>query len=162
MLAVTGLTTGAKPLRRALVGELLLLMLWTAPTRRHLGAKVRGLLQSADSLLMARTYRQSHLLNMSGVGPIPDLPPEMSGSPPTPDVGGTRRLRGVLTHNGPTGDEIYGHQGYRNSVISAPAAVTRLSWVRDHSVNKPFYDPKYLMVDSLDRPCQHLEIHWGK
>ena len=33
----------------------------------------------AESLLVARTYRQSHLLNMSGVSPTPDLRVRMSG-----------------------------------------------------------------------------------
>jgi hypothetical protein len=56
---------------------------------------------------LARTYRQSHLLTMSGVPPTPDLRARMSGNPlfssglpPGSEVPGTVSDRGVLTQPG--------------------------------------------------------------
>ncbi len=59
------------------------------------------------SPLLARTYRQSHLLGTSGLVPASDihlpmsaLPRFSSASPPTPDVADPLRVRGVLTLSG--------------------------------------------------------------
>ncbi len=59
--------------------ESLLLMQWTAPTRRHLGAKKRCQPMGCECPELAKTYRQSHLLTMSEVAPTPDLRTRMSG-----------------------------------------------------------------------------------
>ena len=58
-----------------------------------------------ECLLMARTYRQSHLLVMSGLVPGSDIPLEMSASPLAPDVADTPGVRGLLTQMyGPAAD----------------------------------------------------------
>ena len=50
--------------------------------------------------LLARKRSSSHVRGTSGLGPTPDILSEMSALPLTPDVAGTRRVRGLLTHNG--------------------------------------------------------------
>ena len=60
-----------------------------------------------ECLLLAKTYRPSHLRGTSGMAPTPDLLAAMSGFRLIPsgiisgsDVPGTLGVRGVLTHNG--------------------------------------------------------------
>ncbi len=83
----------------------LLLMQWTAPTRRHLGAKMRLLLLSGLSPLMAKTYRSGHARYTSAYPSASDILAAMSGFDPIPsglhsgpDVAGATGIRRVLTH----------------------------------------------------------------
>ena len=47
------------------------------------------------------------------------LPPISSASPPGADLPGGVAEGPLLTRSGPMGDEVYGHQAYRNSGITA-------------------------------------------
>ena len=74
---------------------------------------------------LARTYRQSHLVAMSGMAPTPDFRVRMSGIlslssglPSGPDVADSPCVRGKMTQRRPTGDQVDGHQAYRTSVTS--------------------------------------------
>ncbi len=67
--------------------------------------QIAFLLKDAESLLMAKTYRQSRRRGTSAMAP---------GS----DVADSPCIRGVLTRRRPTGDQVDENQAYRTSVIS--------------------------------------------
>ncbi len=83
------------------------MMQWTAPAHRHLGAKMRLMLRSGLSLLMAMTYRQRRLRATSAMASGSDIPVAMSdfelissALPPGSDVTNSPSIRGVMTQPG--------------------------------------------------------------